>query len=74
MIFQLSCLLLSLHRQPFGAVDWNDTISTTVDGGVAVHGVIRVDFAGGLFRPPAFLLYYAWRYSSNSSLVMSSYI
>lgn len=28
----------------------------------------------GAFGLPAFLLYYAWQYSSNSSLVMSSYI
>lgn len=31
-------------------------ISTYVDGGTAVHGVIRVDFCRGLFGLPAFFV------------------
>ena len=37
-------------------------ISTYVDGGTAVHGVIRVDFCRGLFRLPAFLLLWPCNY------------
>ena len=47
---------LPLHRQPFGAVDLNESISTFVDDGNAVHGDIRVDFCRELFGLPAFLL------------------
>lgn len=54
MIFQLSCLLLPLHRQSFQGCGLK-RISTIVDCGTAVHGVIRVDFAGG-FRAPRFFI------------------
>lgn len=45
-----------MHRQPFGAVDCNETISTFVDGGVAVHGVIRVDLQGAFLAPCFFIV------------------
>ena len=56
------------------AVDRNESISTIVDGGNAVHGVIRVDFCRGLFGLPAFLLLFRTEKTVVSNFMFSRVI
>ena len=58
--FVCCCLLTTFASSVLRGCGLNETISTYVDGGVAVHGVIRVDFCRGHFWLPAFLCLLLW--------------